>query len=94
MEANNINQQIATFESILKSMNSEDKATVMRNLYEVEQLFKQYSGAEDFHAWLEVFSSDEALRNIRICANIASQEWFNKTKREEKERVYAMNEQD
>jgi len=92
MKANKNNE--TKFEIILKSMNSEDKATVMRNLYEVEQLFKQYSGAEDFHAWLEVFSSDEALRNIWICSNIASQEWFNNTKREEKERVYAMNEQD
>ena len=79
------------FESILKSMNTEDKATVMRNLYEVEQLFKQYSGAEDFHAWLDVFSSDEALRNLWICTNIASQEWFNNTKREERERVCEMN---
>ena len=70
------------FETILKRMSLDEKATVMHNLYEVEKLFKEYVEA-DGGKWIDVMCDDEALRNIFIGSSLASQLWFNQHKEQE-----------
>lgn len=74
------NKNQTKFENILKSMNLEDKAEVMRGLTKAWEVFKEHIEANG-DKWIDVICNDEPLNNLFIMSSISSGLWFDEYRR-------------
>lgn len=61
------------FNTVLKSMSKEDKATVMKGLCETWKLFKEHIGEDD---WMDAVMDDNVLRVLFFMSSLASEAYI------------------